>query len=356
MQLGILGFPKVGKTTLFNILTGTRQATDKFAASDKVNIGIASVPDPRLAQLRDLFQPKKYSPATLEYVDIPGIKKGEGSESLDLAKLKAVDALLHVVRAFDDPELVHSEGDLDPGRDIATIDLELILADHGLVERRLEKLEQSKKRGLKSEEQREEALLKNTILPALESETPLREIELAEEDERRLRGFQLLSAKPMLAVINVDEGKLGEGEALIAGLDLPAGVPTVVFSAPIEAEISQLAAEEQKEFLADYGLAEPSLDRALRASLELLGLISFFTVGEDEVKAWTVRRGTPARRAAGAIHSDIERGFIRAEVARWDDLVRLKTLAACREAALLRLEGKDYPVQDGEVIHFRFNV
>jgi GTP-binding protein YchF len=346
----------VGKTTLFNILTGTEQETDKFAASDKVHIGIASVPDPRLVQLRELFNPKKYSPATLEYVDIPGIKKGEGSESLDLAKLKTVDALLHVVRAFDDPELVHSEGDINPGRDIATIDLELILADHGLVERRLEKLEQSKKRGLKPEEKREETLLKEIILPALEEEKPLREIELAPEDELRLRGFQLLSAKPMLAVINVDESRLADGAALLEGLDLPEGVPTVVFSAPIEAEISRLAAEEQKEFLGDYGLTEPSLDRALRASLELLGLISFFTVGEDEVKAWTVRRKTPARRAAGAIHSDIERGFIRAEVTRWDDLVRLKTLAACRDAALLKLEGKEYPVQDGDVIHFRFNV
>jgi GTP-binding protein YchF len=356
MQLGILGFPKVGKTTLFNILTGTEQATDKFAASDKVNMGVASVPDPRLVQLRELFNPKKFSPATLDYVDIPGIKKGEGSESLDLAKLKTVDALLHVVRAFDDPELIHSEGDLDPARDIATIDLELILADHGLVERRLEKLEQSKKRGLKPEEKREEALLKDVILPALENETPLRQIELAAEDELRLRGFQLLSAKPMLAVINVDEDRLGDSETLLAGLDLPEGVQAVIFSAPIEAEISKLDEEEQKEFLADYGLTEPSLDRALRASLELLGLISFFTVGEDEVKAWTVRRDTPARRAAGAIHSDIERGFIRAEVTRWEDLVRLKSLAACRDQALLRLEGKEYPVKDGEVIHFRFNV
>ncbi len=356
MQLGILGFPKVGKTTLFNILTGTEQATDKFAASDKVNFGMASVPDPRLEALREMFKPKKYSPATLEYMDIPGIKKGEGSESLDLARLKTADALLHVVRAFDDPELVHSEGDLDPARDIATIDLELILADHGLVERRLQKLEQSKKRGLKPEEQREEALLKDIILPALEAETPLREVTLAPEDELRLRGFQLLSAKPMLSVINVDEDKLGDGAALIAGLDLPPGVPSVVFSAPIEAEIARLDAEEQKEFLSDYGLAEPSLNRALRASLELLGLISFFTVGEDEVKAWTVRRDTSARRAAGTIHSDIERGFIRAEVAHWEDLVRLKSLAACRDAALLRLEGKEYPVQDGEVIHFRFNV
>ena len=356
MQLGILGFPKVGKTTLFNILTGTHQQTDKFAASDKVHVGVATVPDPRLAALRDLFKPRKYAPATLEYVDIPGIKKGEAAESLDLAKLKSVDALVHVVRAFEDPELVHSEGAIDPARDVATIDLELILADHALVERRLEKLKQAEKRGLKPEEVRERELLQGVLLPALESEQPLRRVELAEDDERRLRGFQLLSAKPMLVVINVDDHRLAEGEALLEGLQLPSDLPAVVFSAPIEAEISQLPEADQQDFLAEYGLTEPSLNRAIRASYGLLGLISFFTVGEDEVKAWSIPRNTVARRAAGAIHSDIERGFIRAEVTPWDELLRLKTFPACREQGLLRLEGKEYVVQDGEVIHFRFNV
>lgn len=355
MQLGILGLPKSGKTTLFNTLTASQQATDKFATSGQTNVGVATVRDPRLEQLRDLFKPKRYVPATVQYMDIPGMKRGESAEDLDLAKLKTVDAIVHVVRAFEDPEILHPEGSVNPGRDVANIDLELILADQILVEKRLERLEKSMKRGLNPEEQREKALLAEIILPALEAEKPLREITLDADDERRLRGFQLLSAKPMLVVINVDEGKVSQTPAEL-GIELRPGVLALTVSAPIEQEISSLSREEQKDFLADLGLSEPSLDRVNRVSYELLGLIAFFTVGEDEVRAWTIRRGSRAREAAGAIHSDIERGFIRAEIVRWDDLLRLKTLAACREAALLRLEGKEYLVQDGDVAHFRFNV
>ncbi|HVR98038.1 MAG TPA: redox-regulated ATPase YchF [Thermoanaerobaculia bacterium] len=355
MQLGILGLPKSGKTTLFNTLTASQQATDKYATSSQTNIGTATVRDPRLETLRDLFKPKRYVPATVQYMDIPGIKRGESAESLDLAKLKTVDALVHVVRAFEDPEILHSEGSVDPARDIANVDLELILADHDIVERRIERLDKAVKRGLTPEEQREKALLSEVILPALESEKPLREVELQPDDERRLRGFQLLSSKPLLIVVNVDESRAAESVAAM-GIELRPGVVAVTVSAPIEQEISQLSAEEQKDFLSDLGLTEPSLDRVNRASYELLGVISFFTVGEDEVRAWTIRRGTRAREAAGAIHSDIERGFIRGEVVHCDDLIRLKTLAACRDAGLLRLEGKEYVVQDGDVVHFRFNV
>lgn len=355
MQLGILGLPKSGKTTLFNTLTASQQATDKFATSGQTNVGTATVRDPRLEQLRDLFKPKRYVPATVQYVDIPGITVGESAESLDLAKLKTVDALVHVVRAFEDPEILHPAGSVDPARDIATLDLELILADHTLVERRLERLEKSAKRGLNPEEVREKALLSDVILPALEAETPLREVTLDPDDERRLRGFQLLSAKPMLVVVNVGEDRAGASAADL-GIALRPGVLAIVVSAPIEQEIGALSPEEQKDFLADLGLSEPSLDRVNRASYELLGLISFFTVGEDEVRAWTVRRGTRAREAAGAIHSDIERGFIRAEIVHWDDLLRLKTMAACQKEAKLRLEGKEYEVKDGDVAHFRFNV
>jgi GTP-binding protein YchF len=356
MQLGILGFPKVGKTTLFNILTASQQATDKFSASRQTNVGVAQVPDPRLVALRDLFAPKKFTPATVEYVDIPGIRKGEGAESLDLAKLRTVDALVHVVRAFEDPELPHPYGSVDPSRDLESLELELILGDHEIVERRLEKLQQATKRGLKPEEERERDLLAGTVMPALEAERPLREVELAPEDERRLRGFQLLSAKPVLVVINAGEGDLAGADPAKLGWRPRPGAEVVVMSAPIEQEIARLAPDEQRDFLAELGLGEPSLDRVIRASYGLLGLISFFTVGEDEVRAWTIRRGTPAREAAGAIHSDIERGFIRAEVVPWDDLVRLSSLAACRTAGLLRLEGKEYEVRDGEVIHFRFAV
>ncbi len=356
MQFGILGLPKVGKTTLFNTLTASHEATDKFGASAKTHLAVARVPDERLARLRDLFQPKKFTPATVEYVDIPGIQKGEGAESLDLAQLKTVDALLHVVRAFDDPEIPHAGGAVDPRSDIATLDLELILADHTLVERRLDRLAKSLKRGLSAAEVRERILLSEIVLPALAAETPLRRLALAGDDERLLRGFQLLSAKPILVAVNVAESGVATARADEFGLTSEPTRHGVVVSAPIELEISRLSPAEQREFLADLGLAEPSLDRLIRASYELLGVISFFTVGEDEVRAWTLRRGTVAREAAGTIHSDIERGFIRAEVARWDDLLRLGSLAACREQALLRLEGKEYVVADGDVVHFRFNV
>ncbi len=356
MQFGILGLPKVGKTMLFNTLTSSDEATGKFEAGGKTHVAVAKVPDERLAKLRELFQPKKYTPATVEYVDIPGIHKGEGAESLDLAKLKTVDGLLHVVRAFDDPEIPHAGGAIDPGADIATLDLELILADHSLVERRLERLSKSGKRGPTPQEEHERRLLAETILPALEAGTPLRRLTLDADEARLLRGFQLLSAKPMLVVVNVAEADVADARPEQFGLGQENAPPGVVVSAPIELEISRLSELEQVEFLRDLGLAEPSLDRVIRASYEMLGVISFFTVGEDEVRAWTIRRGDVARDAAGAIHSDIERGFIRAEVVGWDDLLRLRTLAACREKALLRLEGKEYVVADGDVVHFRFNV
>ena len=352
MRVGILGFPKAGKTTLFNLLTRSSQQTDKYSTSKKTHVGVAEVPDPRLVRLRDLYNPRKFTPAAVTYVDIPGVKKGEGAESLDLPALREVDALIHVVRAFEDPEILHPEGRVDPQRDVESLDLELILADHELVSRRLERLERSRKRGLTPEEQREQALLETVVLPALEAETPLREVELEPEDEKRLRGFQLLSAKPLLVAVNVDEASLGAPPEVVAG----PGSKVIVVSAPIEAEVAALGDEEQAEFLADLGLDEPSIDRIIRASYELLGLASFFTVGEDEVRAWTVRKGTNAKGSAGAIHSDLERGFIRAEVVRWDDLVRLGSLAACREEGVLRLEGKDYLTRDGDVMHIRSGV
>ena len=355
MQLGILGFPKSGKTTLFNTLTASRQATDKYATSSQTNMGVAQVRDTRLETLRDLFKPKRYVPATVQYMDIPGIKRGESAESLDLAKLKMVDALVHVVRAFDDPEILHPEGSVDPARDVATVDLELILADHTIVEARLEKLEKATKRGLNPEELRERQILSEIVLPALESEKPLREVELDPEDEKRLRGFQLLSAKPMLIVINADESRAADAPEAF-GIEPRPAVRAVTVSAPIEQEISTLSPEEQKDFLADLGLSEPSIDRVTRASYDLLGVISFFTVGEDEVRAWTIRRGTTARQAAGRIHSDLERGFIRAEVTPYTVFMEYRSEAAVRDAGRLQVEGKDYVVSDGDILHIRFNV
>jgi len=352
MKAGIIGLPKSGKTTLFNILTAAGQNTDKFSVSTETHLGVATVRDRRLEQLREMYSPKRYVPATVEYVDVPGIHKGEGAQSPDLVGLKGVDALVHVVRAFDDPELLHADGSVDAARDVENVNLELILADHELVERRLGRLEQGRKRGLAPEELKEMSLLTETVLPALEDEQPLRQVDLEGEDEKRLRGFQLLSAKPLLLVLNVDEDRLSEPPEV----PVSAGVETVVVSAPIEEEIAGLPDEEQGEFLEALGLEAPSVERLLHSTYALLGLISFFTVGEDEVRAWTVRRGTVARKAAGAVHSDIERGFIRAEVTPWEDLIRLGSLAACRDQGILRLEGKEYAVEDGEVIHFRFAV
>jgi hypothetical protein len=354
MQVGILGFAKAGKTTLFNLLTGAHEKTGKFAASGGTHVGVATVPDPRLEKLRDLYNPRRYTPATVTFIDIPGVTKGDGAESLDMARLREVDALMHVVRAFEDPELVHPEGSVDAARDVENLDFELILADLDLVSRRLATIEKATKRGLNPEEQAERKLLAEVVLPALEGERPLREVALEAEDERRLRGFQLLSAKPMLVVLNVDEGEVAAAEP--AAMGMPAGTPAIVVSASIEQEIAQLEGDEQGELLSDFGLEEPSLHRLIRASYELLGLISFFTVGEDEVRAWTIRRGTVARRAARVIHSDLERGFIRAEVVSWQELVRLGSLAACREQGHLRLEGKEYVTQDGDVLHIRSGV
>jgi len=361
MEVGIIGLAKAGKTTLFNILTASRQSTDRYSVSRETHVGVASVPDPRLVRLRDHFSPKKFTPATVTYVDIPGIQRGDGAANLDLARLREVDALAHVVRAFDHPEIPHPEGSIDPRRDVEIVDLELILADLDIVSRRIERLDKARKRGLEAEEQRERNLLADVVLPALEHEQPLRALELSEADEKRLRGFQLLSAKPLLVVLNVGEDNLtshveADLGGTVTGGESLRGVHSVTVSAPIEAEISQLDTEHQAEFLADLGLSEPSLDRVIRASYELLGLISFFTVGEDEVRAWTIRRGTTARAAGGVIHSDIERGFIRAEVTAGDDLLALGSLAACRDKGKLRLEGKDYVVADGEIVHFRFNV
>lgn len=354
MQLGILGLPKAGKTALFNALTASRQETAKFKASRTTNVGVAHVDDPRLERLRELYSPRRYVPAQVRFVDVPGIDRGRG-ETLDLAELRMMDALVHVVRAFEVPELVHPAGGVDPARDVAAGDLELILADYELVERRLERLVQAQKRGLTDREKRERALLSERVLPALEAETSLRSMEFGDDEEKQLRGYGLLSLKPMLVVLNVDEEVAGDRDA-IAGLEFPPGADGLAVSAALEEEISRLEPEDRGAFLAEAGLDEPSAVRVVRAGYRLLGLISFFTVGEDEVRAWTIRRGDTAGTAAGAVHSDIERGFIRAEVVDWRELIDAGSMAACRDRGTLRLEGRGYPVRDGEVVHFRFNV
>ncbi len=356
LSLALVGYPRVGKSTLFRILTGSDEGSEVARPLGKPAVGIAKVPDRRLEQLRDLFRPRKFTPATLEFWDLPGWVGEEGREQLATEPIKLADGLLHVVRAFDSPWVPRHASSHDARSDVASFDLELILADHGVVSRRLERLTKGAKRALTAQEVRERTLLEEKILPALEAGRPVRALDLDEEEARRLRGFQLLSAKPLLVVLNVDEARARAARPEELGFGQPGDPPVLVASAPMELEIARLNPEEQLAFLEELGWQEPSLDRVVRSCYGLLGVISFFTVGEDEVRAWTVRRGSRAREAAAVIHSDLERGFIRAEVVRWDELIALGSLAACREQGKLRLEGKDSVVQDGDVVHIRFHV
>ena len=358
MRLALFGFPQTGKSTLFQLLTGVEPAG--YGGRGEVQTGITKVPDPRLIKLREMYAPKKFTPATVEYLDLAGIEKGEAAKSLPLDQLRTADALVHVVRAFEDDGISHVEGALVPARDISTMEVEFILADYGVVEKRIEKLKLQIRKLNKDEDKKELGLLER-CLTHLEDEKPLRDIELNVNERKVLRGYTFLSLKPLLIVVNAGEdaaSKLGEGAAAFGLLERSQRPHTevVAMSAQIEAEISQLDEADATSFRADLGIEEPALDRLIRASYKLLGQISFFTVGEDECRAWTIPADSPAKQAGGAIHSDIERGFIRAEVIHWDALLTAGSWAAGREAATLKLEGKEYPIQDGDVINFRFNV
>jgi hypothetical protein len=322
-------------------------------------VGVSRVPDDRLDQLTALFNPRKHVPATVEFADIAGIggAKTGAAALLDVAPFRNADALLHVVRMFRDPSVPHPAGSIDPARDVRTMEDEVILADLGVVERRLERLEKDLKKAANPELKKEQGILLR-CRDALEQGKALRALDLSPEDAKRLRGFQFLSAKPLLIVLNLDEADLPRADEAVklAGIEsFLAGAATraVPICAKIELEIAQLESEDAAAFMADLGLHESGLDRVIRASYDLLGYISFFTVGEDENRAWSIPRNTPAVVAAGEIHTDIARGFIRAEVVRYEHLLARKTLAACREHGELRLEGKDYIVQDGDVINFR---
>ena len=361
MKFGLLGFPKVGKTTLFNILTGARIAVDRYGSGrSQPNLGVARVPEPRLDTLAAMFKPKKTTYAHVDFLDVHGLQKGEAKESVDLREMRNVDAIAHVARAFRDLAIAHGEGSVDPRRDIETMETELILADLDVAERRRERLELNLRKGKSKEDEAELPVIRR-CLEALERETPIRELDLAEEEIRKIRGFAFLTAKPMLVILNLDEKDVGRIPALVreAGLEGHAArrlMAICPISAKVEEEISGLDPEDAAAFLQDLGLKESAKDRLIRAAFGLLGLVQFFTAGEDECKAWPIRAGTRAPRAAGIIHSDIERGFIRAEVVAYDDLIAAGSIAAARERAQLRSEGKDYVVRDGDVINFRFNV
>lgn len=363
MKLGIFGFSKVGKTTLFNLLTRLEVATDKFSTARAApNVGAARVADPRVDRLVAMFKPKKTTFAAIQYVDVAGIKKGElgTKDAVDLNELRPVDAIVHVVRAFADDEIEHGPGKVDPRRDIQAMEEELVLADHIAIERRLERLVVDIKKRKDAKLEKEHELLAR-LLPTLEKGVPLRTVEVSAEEEPLIRGFQFLSRKPILHVINLGEERKDDCENLVAklGLEDVAGRPRTAVTyvlGKLEQEISQLEEADAKEFLKDLGLTESGIDRIVRTSYGLLGLISFFTVGEDEVRAWTIDRGTTAEDAAGTIHSDIKRGFIRAEVMSYDELITRGSAKAVKDAGLFRLEGRTYVVKDGEIAHFRFAV
>ncbi len=358
LHAGLIGFPASGKTTLFHLMTSGREP--KSGTRSDATVGVSRVPDSRLDRLTAMFNPKKRVPATVEFVDIANAARSGSTAAqalLDVAPYRNADALLHVVRAFRDASVPYPKTTIDPARDAREMEEELILADLGVVERRLERLERDLKKQNTPDLRREQEVVER-CRARLDEGLALRGIELEPEDARRLRGFQLLSAKPLLIVLNLDEADLAHAENALQdagfGALLASGrTRAVPVCARIELEIAELDAADAAAFMADLGLKESGLDRVIRASYDLLGYISFFTVGEDECRAWSIPRGTSAQLAAGEIHSDIQRGFIRAEVVPYDALVFRGSLAACKEHGELRLEGKEYIVQDGDVINFR---
>jgi GTP-binding protein YchF len=355
MKTAIIGLPMTGKTSLFTILTGAHEPARM--GSMEARTGIAKVPDPRLDELARVFQPEKITHATVEYLDFPAISKEALQNPSYLASLRLADALAHVLRVFEDATVPHELGSVDPLRDVREVEAELILSDLMVVEKRLERLEKDRKKMKNPELEREYELLGRCRL-ALENNQALRELEFTAEEEKRVRGFQFLSQKPMLYVLNLgeeDAPRIREREAEFRAQGLGRGAHTEVTAVcgKIEAELAELEPEAAQELLASYGLQESGMERLIQATYRLLGLMSFLTAGETEVRAWTIPQNTTAQRAAGAIHTDLEKKFIRAEVVNWRALVEHGGYAGVREKGLLRLEGKDYIVKEGDVLLIR---
>ena len=366
IDVGIIGLPQSGKTTVFNALTKGKADTSSHSPGGLTpHISIAKVPEPRLELLADMFPNKQLVQAEVRYTDIgASVKslvadKGIGGELLN--RLSTADTLINVVRAFTDESIPHIEGSVDPKRDIATMNLELAFSDLVIIERRLERITNSLKSAKPNERQaflHEQETL-NKFKSDLEKDIPIRQLQLSPEEARAVANYQLLTAKPLLILVNIGEEQLGKEAAIAAELSsiyAKDKCRVITLCGKLEMELAQLDDSAAEEFRADFGIKEPGLDRVIRASYELLGLISFFTIGTDEIKAWSIPGGTSALKAAGKIHSDMERGFIRAEVIRHEELLKCGSLAEARKRGLLRLEGKDYHVQDGDVINFLFNV
>jgi len=362
LKCGIVGLTNSGKTTLFNCMSNTKAQTTAFAYStNKSNMGVANVPDPRLEALDKIIKAERLVPAAVEIVDIPGLAKGasqgEGVGNAFLADIRLCDALVHVLRCFDDPNMPHVEGSIDPIRDIDIVEFELQVKDLEQIERKLQRAEKAAKTGDKDAKKLMETLMK--CKAHIEGFQSIRTLELTEEEKKHIADLMLLTQKPVMFVCNVDDASAISGNKYSEQVlnEFKNNAEIVVIAAKLEAEISELESEEDRMvFLEDVGLTEPGINRLVRSAYAMLNLISFFTVGGKENRAWTIRKGMTAPQAAGAIHSDLERGFIRAEVVKYNDLINLGSELKVKEAGKLSVEGKNYVIEDGDILHIRFNV